>query len=168
MDLIRPFITGGTKTRSNLNKPASFNDWIVSVYDLLLPSGIKLLIDKTVHKINGLITNVQYFSGAGAQTCILDSMLFCTLHFCIFAYHTVFMFEIFHPERNTGSNACLALMYMTTFILQSSNLELQEKESVMCGGVYFQLIETFHTHTHTHTHTQTVLASWKKRIKRVT
>ena len=66
MDLIRPFITGGTKTRSNLNKPASFNDWIVSVYDLLLPSGIKLLIDKTVHKINGLITNVQYFSGAGA------------------------------------------------------------------------------------------------------
>ena len=44
---------------------------------------------------------------------------------------------------------------MTTFILQSSNLELQEKESVMCGGVYFQLIETFHTHTHTHTHTQT-------------
>ena len=66
MDLIRPFITDGTKTRSNLNKPASFNDWIVSVYDLLLPSGIKLLIDKTVHKINGLITNVQYFSGAGA------------------------------------------------------------------------------------------------------
>ena len=66
MDLIRPFITDGNKTRSNLNKPASFNDWIVSVYDLLLPSGIKLLIDKTVHKINGLITNVQYFSGAGA------------------------------------------------------------------------------------------------------
>ena len=82
------------------------------------------------------------------------------------------MFGIFHPQSNTGSNASLALMYMTTFILQSSNLELQEKESVMCGGVYFQLIETFHTHTHTHTHshthTQTVLASWKKRIKRVT
>ena len=180
MDLIRPFITDGNKTRSNLNKPASFNDWIVSVYDLLLPSGIKLLIGKTVHKINGLITNVQYFSGAGASTCILDSIPFCTLHFCTFAYHTVFMFEIFHPQSSRGSNASLALMYMTTFILQSSNVELQEKESVMCGGVYFQLIETFHTHTHTHTrartrarththtHTQTVLASWKKRIKRVT
>ena len=48
------------------------------------------------------------------------------------------MFEIFHPQSNAGLKASLALMYMTTFILQSSNLEWQEKESIICGGVYFQ------------------------------
>ena len=39
-------------------------------------------------------------------------------------------------------------------VLQSWNLEWQEKEFVICGGVYFRHRWNFsHTHTHTHTHT---------------
>ena len=48
------------------------------------------------------------------------------------------MFEIFHPQSNAGLKTSLALMHMTTFILQSSNLEWQEKESIICNGVYFK------------------------------
>ena len=33
------------------------------------------------------------------------------------------MFEAFHPQSNAGLKANLALMHMTAFILQSSNLE---------------------------------------------
>ena len=51
-------------------------------------------------------------------------------------YNTAFMFEIFHLQTNAGLKASLALMHMTTFILQSSNLEWQ-KESIICGGVFF-------------------------------
>ena len=53
-------------------------------------------------------------------------MLQCILHlFCAFAYktyNTVFMFEISHRQSNAGLKASLALMHMTTFILESSNL----------------------------------------------
>ena len=53
--------------------------------------------------------------------------------------HTIqFLFEIFYTQSNLGLKASLALMHMTTFILQNSNLEWQEKESSICGGVYFQ------------------------------
>ena len=38
----------------------------LSKYNLLLQSGMKMLKGKTVHKINGLISNIQYFSGTGA------------------------------------------------------------------------------------------------------
>ena len=40
--------------------------------------------------------------------------------FCAFAcktYNTVFMFEIFHPEINTGLKNSLARLHMRTFIL---------------------------------------------------
>ena len=92
----------------------------VSVYDLLIPSNMIVLKGKTVHKINGLmwgwsINMVQYISD------------------------TVFMFEIFYPQSNTGLKASLALMHMITFILRSANLEWQEKEFVTCNGVYFNL-----------------------------
>ena len=68
--------------------------------------------------------------------CILDSLLLCA--FAYKTYNTVFMFEIYYPQSNTGSKASLALLHMTTFTLQSSNQELQEKESIMCSGIYFQ------------------------------
>ena len=45
------------------------------------------------------------------------------LRFCLQDIQLVFMFEIFHPQSNMGLKAILALMHMTTFILQSSNLE---------------------------------------------
>ena len=38
---------------------------------------------------------------------------------------------------------------MTTFILRSSNLEWQGKESIICGGVYFQHRRNL-SHTQTH------------------
>ena len=38
----------------------------VSVYELLLLSDMKVLKAKIVHKINVLISNIQYFSGTGA------------------------------------------------------------------------------------------------------
>ena len=62
--------------------------------------------------------------------------LFCSFVYKI--YNTVFMFEIFHPQSNTGLKASLALMYMTALILQSSNLEWWEKESVIYDGACFQ------------------------------
>ena len=48
------------------------------------------------------------------------------------------MFEIFHPKSNAGLKVSLAIMHMAIFILQSSHLEWQEKEPIICGGVYFQ------------------------------
>ena len=39
------------------------------------------------------------------------------------------MFEIFHPQSNTGLKPSLVLMHRTTFILRS--LEWQEKESII-------------------------------------
>ena len=67
MDLIRPFTTGGTKTPYKLKQTCIFKLLVcVSVYDLSLPSGMKVLKGKTIHKVNGLIRNIQYFSGTGA------------------------------------------------------------------------------------------------------
>ena len=37
-----------------------------NVHDLLLPPDMKVLKGKTAHKINGLIRNIQYFSGTEA------------------------------------------------------------------------------------------------------
>ena len=34
----------------------------------LLPSSMKVIKGKTIHEINGLIRNIQYFSGTGALT----------------------------------------------------------------------------------------------------
>ena len=45
------------------------------------------------------------------------------LRFCLQDVNTDFMFEIFHPQSNTGLKASLALMYVAALILQSSNLE---------------------------------------------
>ena len=53
--------------------------------------------------------------------CIFDNL--SILRFCLQDIQLVFMFEIFHPQSNMGLKAILALMHMTTFILQSSNLE---------------------------------------------
>ena len=71
--------------------------------------------------------------------CILDGLsFFIFIAFTYKAYNIVYMFEIFHSESNAGLKVGLAIMRMTTFILQSSNLEWQEKEPIICGGVYFQ------------------------------
>ena len=53
----------------------------------------------------------------------LHAAMYFRFFICAFAYktyNTVFMFEIFHPQSNKGS---LALIHMTTFILQSSDSE---------------------------------------------
>ena len=70
INLIKPFMTGGTKTLYKLKQTCIFQllDCVCGC-DLLLPSGMKMLKGKTVHKINGLIRNIQYFSGTVAQTC---------------------------------------------------------------------------------------------------
>ena len=47
------------------------------------------------------------------------------------------MFQIFHGQSNTGLKASVAIMHMTTFILQILYLEWWEKESIICCGVYF-------------------------------
>ena len=72
--------------------------------------------------------------------CILDglSFFFIFIAFTYKTYNIVYMFESFHPESNAGLKVSLAIMHMATFILQSSNLEWQEKEPIICGGVYFQ------------------------------
>ena len=71
--------------------------------------------------------------------CILDGLsFFIFIAFTYKAYNIVYMFEIFHSESNPGLKVSLAIMHMATFILQSSNLEWQEKEPIICGGVYFQ------------------------------
>ena len=74
------------------------------------------------------------------------------------------MFEIFHPESNAGLKVSLAIMHIAAFILQSSNLEWQEKEPIICGGVYFQ--HKWNHNTHTHTHTQTHLCSFTSVMKK--
>ena len=79
-------------------------------------------------------------------------MLQCVLDFHTFSYKTysvVFMFEIFHPQSNAGLKASLTLMHMTIVILQSLNLEWQEKEFIICGGVYLQHRRNL-SHAHTH------------------
>ena len=53
--------------------------------------------------------------------CIFDSL--SILHFCLQDIQLVFMFETFHPQSNVDLKASLALMHVTSFILQSSNLE---------------------------------------------
>ena len=60
INLINPVMTGVTKAPYKLKKPSIFQLLdCVSEYDLLLPSDIKVLKGKTVHKINGLIRNIQ-------------------------------------------------------------------------------------------------------------
>ena len=63
MNLISPFMMGGTKTPHKLKQTCIFQllNW-VSVHNLLILPGMK---GKTVHKINGLKRNIQYVSGAG-------------------------------------------------------------------------------------------------------
>ena len=53
--------------------------------------------------------------------CIFDSL--SVLRFCLQDIQLVFMSETFHPKSNVGLKASLALIHMTTFILQSLNLE---------------------------------------------
>ena len=107
------------------------------MYNFLLPSGIKVLKAKTIHEINGLIWNIQYFWSINI-CCNLFELVYFFLRFCLQDINTDFMFEIFHPQSNTGLKASLALMYMTALILQSSNLEWSEKESIIYDGAYFQ------------------------------
>ena len=71
--------------------------------------------------------------------CILDCLsFFIFIAFTYKTYNIVYMFEIFHPKSNAGLKVSLAIMHMAIFILQSSHLEWQEKEPIICGGVYFQ------------------------------
>ena len=53
--------------------------------------------------------------------CIFDSL--SVLRFCLQDIQLVFMSETFHPQSNVGLKASLSLIHMTTFILQSLNLE---------------------------------------------
>ena len=48
------------------------------------------------------------------------------------------MFEIFNLMSNAGKKGSLALTHIKTLILKIPNLEWREKESIICGGVYFQ------------------------------
>ena len=67
MNLISPTLTGGTKTPYKLKQTCIFQLLdCVSVYNLCLPSNIKVLKSKTIHKINELIRNIQYFISTGA------------------------------------------------------------------------------------------------------
>ena len=67
MNLIIPFMNDGTKTPNKLKQTCIFQLLdCVKVYDVLLLYGMKVLKGKTVHKTNGLIRNIQYFSGTGA------------------------------------------------------------------------------------------------------
>ena len=60
MNLIGSFMTGGTKTTYKLTQTCIFQLLdCVNVYNILLPSGMKVLKGKTIHKINGLIKNIQ-------------------------------------------------------------------------------------------------------------
>ena len=65
-------------------------------------------------------------------------------------YNIAFMFEIFHLQGNACLKASLAVMYLTAFILRSSNFEWEENESVV--EFIFSIGETFHTHRYTHAH----------------
>ena len=67
MHLIGPFMMDGTEMPYKL-KQTCISQLLdcVSVYNVLLLYGMKVLKGKTVHKINGLVTNIQYFSGTGA------------------------------------------------------------------------------------------------------
>ena len=119
MNLVSPFMMVGTKTPYKLKQACIFQ-----LLDCLSVYGMKVLKAKTVHKIYGLIRDIQY------------SIFFALL----LTRHTIqFLFEIFHPQSNADLvQANLALMHMTTFILQSWNLEWQEKESIIFGEVYFK------------------------------
>ena len=67
MNLISPFITSGTITTYKLKQTCTFQLMdCANVHDLLLPPDMKVLKGKTAHKINGLIRNIQYFSGTEA------------------------------------------------------------------------------------------------------
>ena len=67
MNLISPFMTSGTKTPYKPKQTCIFQLLdCVSVYNLLILSSMKVLKGKTIHKINGLIKNIQYVSGTGA------------------------------------------------------------------------------------------------------
>ena len=140
MNLISPFMTDGTKTPYKLKQTCIFQLLdCVRVYNVLLLYGMKVLKGKTIHKINGLIRNIQNFSGTGASTCynaFQAVYLFCA--FLYKTYDTVFMFEIFHLRINVGLKASLALMDVSIFILQRSDSKYPGKESIICSGVYFQ------------------------------
>ena len=61
MNLISPFMMDGTKMPYKLKQTCFFQLLdCLSVYDLLLTSGMKVLKAKAVHKINGLIRDIQY------------------------------------------------------------------------------------------------------------
>ena len=67
LNLIMPFMIGGTKTPCKLRQTCIFQQLDgISVYELFLSSGMKVFKGKTVYKINVLIRNIQYSSGTGA------------------------------------------------------------------------------------------------------
>ena len=61
------------------------------------------------------------------------------------------MFEIFHPQSNTGLKASLSLMHMTTLILRSSIQNGRKRNPLSRVDFIFNISEITHTHTHTHT-----------------
>ena len=87
----------------------------VIVYNILLPSGEKLLKCKTVHKINGLIGNIQYFSGTEPSTCqnVFQTVYFSAL---LLTRHAIqFLCLKSFTLRVADLKASLALIHMTTF-----------------------------------------------------
>ena len=61
MNLMTPIMMGGIKMPYKLKQTCIFQLLdCLSVYDLLLPFDMKVLKAKTVHKINGLIRDIQY------------------------------------------------------------------------------------------------------------
>ena len=80
MNLVSPFMMVGTKIPYKLKQACIFQ-----LLDCLSVYGMKVLKAKTVHKIYGLIRDIQY------------SIFFALL----LTRNTIqFLFEIFHPQSN--------------------------------------------------------------------
>ena len=136
----------------------------VSVYDLLLPFGMtKPSIKKWIIKEYLIF---QWYWSINILQCILDSLSFFI--FVTFTYKTsnvVYMFEIFHFERNVSLKASLAIIHMTTFILLSSFFFHFSLQPIICGEVYFQHKWNLSlSHTYTYIHLSTFLGNrkWKR------
>ena len=136
----------------------------VSVYDLLLPFGMtKPSIKKWIIKEYLIF---QWYWSINILQCILDSLSFFI--FVAFTYKTsniVYMFEIFHFERNVSLKASLAIIHMTTFILLSSFFFHFSLQSIICGQVYFQHKWNLSlSHIYTYIHLSTFLGNrkWKR------
>ena len=91
MNLMSPFMMSGTKMPYELKQTCIFQLLdCLSVYDLLLPFGMKVLKAKTVHKTKWIDKGYSIFN-------LFRAFVYKT-------YNIVFMFKIFHPQSNAGFN----------------------------------------------------------------